>query len=1540
MRSSAFGFAVMIAMATIATLAGGCSGCGRDDVGENPGLDGGPPPTNSGCEYPVPDDCTEVTESSPLPARVDRCYVLKKGGKPYVAGFVNVVDGGSLYIVEDPRAHIDLRVKSMLVEYGGTVSIGSPSCPFGGAGGSVSIGLYGDDPTKEGTVSLESLDSVEKGIECETGKGTEHACFPWSGEHGSGKHYCPSDATKLATKDTCNLITPPLGDDVNGRGGENFLVEHYGKLNFEPTSFGYKTLSVTYGGSLRMFGAKGAKSAPTREPEHCATPANDKLTLDAAEMKAWAKLTGSSWTRLDGQKDEGANSVLTLDRRVDDWTVGDELVVGPTDWYPGHHETRRIDAVDHGNADGKTRLTVAKLSFPHATTIFDTDSFGADAFTNKVNRKAVDLRAPVGLLSRSIQVRSLGKTATDDFPTADRCTHDKKSPDCYFGGHVMFRQGFKEVQIQAAEFKQLGQGGRIGHYPVHFHLTKSTKYTGDKAFVRDSSVWDSMTRFIVLHGSHDVKLSRNVGYLSVGHGYYGEDASEIDNQFCHNVGIGARAALKEYYVAQADPKSWPTGAKGEKTAPATARYIPGILDGVTTAVEPGAPATKRTGSDSFMPTMFWVMNAYNEMVGNLASGVHGFGSCYWLIGSVLSGPSRSEHSFGGLAVYNNGGGHAPLLRFRANGCSSSMLALSSQIDINPASGEDVGFTEAPNPYITKPDGTKKSPPELAKQFDRPIVNGNFRPIRPGAAAKDCVDWQALGVTALKGNADACAMTLIDRFYTSFNWTEVNFGSIWLRPGFYTFANGALTDQLFGGLTFVTGGSWVQTPPGYFSVAKNSLFVGVSQHGGSEWAQRSGPMLVVKKGQSTSPYEPCNGPKITCNLPEQGTGYFRDNFNPKRLLNIYDGPAYADGNTFVNVGAWKCDPQPCSGMSSDECYAALACVPHQKGNADCDKLIPCGVYSSTIEPSPFDPAAPLKIPDHFHDMVIPDAAIGWKQPNGFYYPPAFAHRNAAFLKKPPKLGTEAAGEPNGLNQCFSIGTEPGDTLARMRPGDCRHNVVDRTRNYIRGNLIDLRSNPQILRADQSVDKDLRLQVNPIDFQTILLDLDGSITGATSTLNGVSRPQPTASLSRNSFFDAPKQSEECLSFGVQTSPYQLVTTLVAQLEGEPKVGSPTYIDVADLPWQHPMVPIYRQFLFAGERAEDCGPVCNPAGTGLTYGCRRASFMMGPDAYAAPHLTMALPSGGSASAGAYYYIDTTGGGPSSAPTQTIECVTKRSQKVLDPMGTVIGLGHQLAKFSKGKSYLVYNLFARNDSKITYSFWTGATSLAALAPRFVRVEPHQPKSHFAQSEVKLECDPTTGTGWCAGTLVTLTDGVLTVTLDHSKIKESFQTSKRKDYESCMPRDFCSFDAASKRCKSCATTPGSCLPAVAGDVSKRLRAADLASMGTAAIDSICEQWSTLASGTVDNEPGELSLTDCPDGGCLGFTFTLTPEFTEAKPYAEVAKKLPCFEQTEWDKNALVARTSGAALADPLCGAPAAPQYSTCPAMCTNATAASQCVKF
>lgn len=176
----------------------------------------------------------------------------------------------------------------------------------------------------------------------------------------------------------------------------------------------------------------------------------------------------------------------------------------------------------------------------------------------------------------------------------------------------------------------------MGHYPIHFHKAKATNYnlfpTGQgakaplgNAFVKDSSIWDSNTRFITLHATHDVVLARNVGYLSMGHGFFLEEGSEINHLFCQNLGVTARPSYEEYFSAQ------------DQDSPES-RRIPPILE--QTAVNDNAGIhtyADSRGSDTFFPSMFWIMNAYNEFVGNKAAGPEGFGICYWLFGPEVSG---------------------------------------------------------------------------------------------------------------------------------------------------------------------------------------------------------------------------------------------------------------------------------------------------------------------------------------------------------------------------------------------------------------------------------------------------------------------------------------------------------------------------------------------------------------------------------------------------------------------------------------------------------------------------------------------------------------------------------------------------------------------------------------------------------------------------------------------------------------------------------------------------------------------------------------
>jgi hypothetical protein len=187
----------------------------------------------------------------------------------------------------------------------------------------------------------------------------------------------------------------------------------------------------------------------------------------------------------------------------------------------------------------------------------------------------------------------------------------------------------------------------------------------------------------------------------------------------------------------------------------------------------------------------------------------------------------------------------------------------------------------------------------------------------------------------------------------------------------------------------------------------------------------------------------------------------------------------------------------------------------------------------------------------------------------------------------------------------------------------------------------------------------------------------------------------------------------------------------------------------------------------------------------------------------------------------------------------------------------------------------------------------------------------------VTMPCDPNNSAGqWCANLpKPTVTNGILSVTLDQRPIAADFELSARQDYSRCMPRDFCYFDSGTNSCKFCngsdKCTGQSILPIDTGPLNQ------MDASGASPLDVICQDWVTYTSGTKSPTLSQVSLADCPGGGCLGFAFTLPDNFQGNKKYVDVASQLSyCFSQSSWMDDALVERMSMNQPADPLCGAP------------------------
>ena len=245
--------------------------------------------------------------------------------------------------------------------------------------------------------------------------------------------------------------------------------------NAEVGYFGNKVLAVSYGAVLALKGSKGATYSET-----------DAL----ASVNNWRRLA-------DGRSLQPGATELVLESSPD-WGAGDEIVVTTTDYLPGHSEKLQITPAYKGGptvtfeaVDSPTK----KIQWLHNGVRYGgpndpnhkklTDRLperltkSLDGADDSVVKKGAETRAAVALLTRSIRIVSAGDAAGQNFPAED-------SGSTYsYGAHMVIRQGFKQVQIQGVEFAQMGQGGRLGHYPVHFHMARKTP---PATLVKDSSI--------------------------------------------------------------------------------------------------------------------------------------------------------------------------------------------------------------------------------------------------------------------------------------------------------------------------------------------------------------------------------------------------------------------------------------------------------------------------------------------------------------------------------------------------------------------------------------------------------------------------------------------------------------------------------------------------------------------------------------------------------------------------------------------------------------------------------------------------------------------------------------------------------------------------------------------------------------------------------------------------------------------------------------------------------------------------------------------
>ncbi len=833
----------------------------------------------------------------------------------------NIYNGGTLQFLDD--GNIDLWAANILVENNSSLLAGTPTAPYG-VNGVLTIHLWGPAQTT----------GTGKG---DGGVGITCLSDP-SSQCGVPTALWNSNPSMGLNPTSCVLAVNVPGFNQNLPGNVNDCFYAYMPLDYDdggnpPGYFGYKVLGVSYGGSLQLYGKKGATYS----------------TLPVAK-------SGTSWARLNQSVKAGAR-MLVLDRAVD-WQAGDEIVLSTTDYLPAHSERLTILGVSIFN--GVTTLTTTPVAYTHNGRTYDyglkkvPNDIGPDPDPNVTcsagQTRCVETRAAVGLLTRSIRIVSGGDTYNAPF--------GDPSTGYSFGGQMIARQGFLSVQIQGVEFFQMGEGGRIMHYPVHFHMARQVPAN---TYVADSTVYDSMTRWYTIHATQGVTLARNVGYLSIGHGYYLEDGSETGNKLYANLGVLVRAGVQ---------------------GPQNPRNVPGIF----------AAAHINTSADEVPfhtdydhPTTFWITNGYNDFEYNVAAGAGTCGMCYWFLPNTNSGDSRYEYwdSYAGEQQYLknpttgvddlNQAGITPLYKFVGNSCNTAQNSFNTIGDstfcaLAPGGNGDIQPIINPLSPAFPADPTSQAFSPQADAYYPKVAGAGFRQATQCPASGSCA---TVSPCSYQSNLDTapsnCMITDIDHYTTSFNWAQTNYGAIWLRSQWYLFTNSAVTDVINAGLTFVSGGGYTGSDhiPGYWALAHKNVFIGNTQPS-NPFTSPAGPFnpnsgLACDTGQ----------PAAVCSNISQGIAIPLANFGVnQRLFNIYDGPAYQSANAYLDINK----------------TVLTGCTPGSgSGGGSCSNWM----FWRTLG-VPLDPTAASG-----NQCYLPNAGIAWKQSNGFYYPPAF-HSNKLYF----------------------------------------------------------------------------------------------------------------------------------------------------------------------------------------------------------------------------------------------------------------------------------------------------------------------------------------------------------------------------------------------------------------------------------------------------------------------------------------------------------------------------------------------------------------
>lgn len=348
-----------------------------------------------------------------------------------------------------------------------------------------------------------------------------------------------------------NQSTPSLGDiTVNGtlKFANQDLSLTATKINISSTGalqIGEPGAPFTRKAVITLTGAKGTGGPGVN---------TRGINVFGGKLELYGAIPSPVWTQLNDHANAGTK-VLTLKDPVD-WRGGDTIAVGPSDYY-GVNPTERLTLANA--ADGRTLSTNEALSaFRWGKLQYMTNaglSLTPGAYTPPVEPapRVLDQRAAVGNLTRNIVIQG---------------ANDVDWTSSGFGAHVMIMNLSSKVFVDGVEFRRSGQAGQMARYPFHWHMLSYDAATG--AFlgnatgqeIRNSSIWQSAQRCIVVHGTNGVKVTNNICQDIKGHAFFLEDAVERKNVLEGNLALMIRSPKPADLLAQHEGDVYQAGASG------------------------------------------------------------------------------------------------------------------------------------------------------------------------------------------------------------------------------------------------------------------------------------------------------------------------------------------------------------------------------------------------------------------------------------------------------------------------------------------------------------------------------------------------------------------------------------------------------------------------------------------------------------------------------------------------------------------------------------------------------------------------------------------------------------------------------------------------------------------------------------------------------------------------------------------------------------------------------------------------------------------